>query len=131
MPADDLLRIDVLSNRNFNQATPLEAKLISVKPDSTEPEWTKPDKTITPDEALFLIPLGFTMVFTIFVVMLPDVWKFARARIATINCFHQVPCKNCRFFTNNHYLWCTVHPSTALTKEALHCCDYHPRDGDS
>ncbi|AFZ21513.1 hypothetical protein Mic7113_5909 [Allocoleopsis franciscana PCC 7113] len=38
--------------------------------------------------------------------------------------FKRVSCKGCRFFTNNPYLKCTVHPSTVLTKQSLNCPDY-------
>lgn len=39
---------------------------------------------------------------------------------------HEVPCRNCQFFKDNHYLNCAVHPSTVLTKQALNCADYLP-----
>lgn len=129
MTAVEFLRLHVLANSNFNQATPIEAKVESVKPDLPQPDMTKPGKLITPDEALFLIPFGFSMVVAVVVLMSPDVWKLLRARIATVTCLRKVPCKNCRFFTNNHYLWCTVNPSIALTKEAVNCSDYYPQDG--
>ena len=35
-------------------------------------------------------------------------------------------CNKCRFFDNNHYLKCAVHPSTVLRKEARNCLDYDP-----
>jgi hypothetical protein len=129
MPANEFFKLHVLANSNFNQATLIEANVVSVKPGITEPDLTKPDKiVITPDKAWFVIPFGFTMVLTIILLMSPEVWKLVRARVATFTRLHQVPCRNCRFFTNNHYLWCTVHPSTALTKEALACSDYYPQD---
>jgi hypothetical protein len=37
---------------------------------------------------------------------------------------HQIPCSNCQFFTNSYYLKCPVHPSKALTEEAINCPDY-------
>jgi hypothetical protein len=42
---------------------------------------------------------------------------------------HKIPCPNCQFFTGNHYLKCTVHPSWALTEEAIHCSDFCPLAG--
>ena len=38
----------------------------------------------------------------------------------------QSKCTKCRFFDNNHYLKCAVHPSTVLKKEAHDCWDYEP-----
>ncbi len=37
---------------------------------------------------------------------------------------HKIPCTNCRFFTNNHSLKCTVNPYTANTEAAIDCSDY-------
>lgn len=39
-----------------------------------------------------------------------------------------IPCRNCRFFKDSRYLRCAVHPSTVLTKQALNCLDYQPRE---
>lgn len=40
---------------------------------------------------------------------------------------HQIPCANCQFFTDSYYLKCPVHPSSALTEEAINCMDYEPQ----
>ncbi len=37
---------------------------------------------------------------------------------------HQIPCGNCRFFTNNHRLKCTMSPYNANTEKAIDCRDY-------
>ncbi len=37
---------------------------------------------------------------------------------------HQIPCSNCKFFTNDHRLKCTVSPSIANTEQAINCGDY-------
>lgn len=42
---------------------------------------------------------------------------------------HQIPCANCQFFTDSSYLKCPVHPSSALTEEAINCLDYEPQLG--
>lgn len=38
----------------------------------------------------------------------------------------QNKCTKCRFFDNNHYLKCAVHPNTVLKKQAQNCLDYEP-----
>jgi hypothetical protein len=38
--------------------------------------------------------------------------------------YSQVPCRNCQFYSNNPHLRCAVHPSLALTKQAIECKDY-------
>jgi hypothetical protein len=39
---------------------------------------------------------------------------------------HEIPCSECKFFTNNHRLKCTVRPTIANTEEAIDCSDYRP-----
>ena len=36
----------------------------------------------------------------------------------------QTNCTNCRFFNNNSYLKCAVHPTKVLKKSAQECLDY-------
>lgn len=78
------------------------------------------------DGAIFLIPIGFIAVWTIFVLMSSELWTVARHGVLTVKNLHQVPCRNCRFFKNNPYLQCAVHPATALTADAANCSDYCP-----
>ena len=33
-------------------------------------------------------------------------------------------CRSCKFYANNIYLKCAVHPSIVLTKQASNCLDY-------
>ena len=46
--------------------------------------------------------------------------------VDTARQMHQIPCANCQYFTGDYGLKCTVHPSIALSKEAIHCPDYDP-----
>ena len=41
---------------------------------------------------------------------------------------YKLSCITCRFYSNNHYLPCAVHPSTAITEEARDCSDYSIKD---
>lgn len=40
-------------------------------------------------------------------------------------------CTKCRFFDNNSYLKCAVHPSRVLKKEAQKCLDYKPKSNST
>lgn len=41
---------------------------------------------------------------------------------------HQnLPCSNCQYFSNNHYLKCAIQPSLVMTTEATNCSDYCPK----
>jgi hypothetical protein len=75
---------------------------------------------------LFLILFASATALAIFILMLSDVWKAVRAKIVTPKRSCDFPCRNCRFFTSNRYLWCTVHPSIVLTQQAIDCADYSP-----
>jgi hypothetical protein len=44
--------------------------------------------------------------------------------IAQAKKMHQIPCTNCRFFTGDYRLKCTVNPSIANTEQAIECEDY-------
>jgi hypothetical protein len=37
---------------------------------------------------------------------------------------HLIPCNKCRYFSSNAYVRCAVHPSRAMTPEAIDCSDY-------
>ena len=41
-----------------------------------------------------------------------------------------IPCSNCRFFSKNPYLKCTVHPQMAGKIEAKNCSDFWSTDKD-
>ncbi|WP_318719007.1 MULTISPECIES: hypothetical protein [unclassified Roseofilum] len=47
-----------------------------------------------------------------------------RKAIPQMKRLHSVPCNYCVYFTGCHYLKCTVHPSKALTEEAVDCRDF-------
>jgi hypothetical protein len=38
-----------------------------------------------------------------------------------------LPCRNCQYFSNNHYLKCAIQPSLVMTAEAINCSDYCPK----
>lgn len=45
--------------------------------------------------------------------------------VSTAKKMHQIPCTNCRFFTGDYRLKCTVNPHVANTEEAIGCPDLH------
>jgi hypothetical protein len=126
MSTDILIKLYILDKRNLNLLPSSKAKLMIVNPAVIKPDLIRQQGAMTPDEALFFIPFCSMIFLAIFILKLLDIWKVAIAKITTLNCFHQLPCRNCRFFTNNHYLYCTVHPSIVLTEQALDCSDYCP-----
>ena len=60
------------------------------------------------------------------------IWRlcFQKASVSLPKSFqssNQTNCTKCRFFNNNSYLKCAVHPSEVLKKEAQKCLDYQPK----
>lgn len=113
--------INRLEEKSFKQVRLVEATQIREthnhpKPRDGDTSWV----------VIILVPICFMLVCAtigsiVFVLcqIIED-----KNRQSKINHCQQIPCSNCRFFSNNHYLKCAVHPSTVLTKYALNCSDY-------
>lgn len=71
-----------------------------------------------------LVPLCFVTAWGLVVVMTAIVWKTLHRGIAHTQRLHQIPCTNCRFFTGDYHLKCTIHPCIALSETAINCRDY-------
>ncbi len=50
-----------------------------------------------------------------------------RDTIGQSKVMHDIPCANCDYFTNDHRLKCTLHPSLAGTEAATDCRDFDER----
>ncbi|WP_373540951.1 hypothetical protein [Chamaesiphon sp.] len=37
---------------------------------------------------------------------------------------HKVACHRCRYFSNNLYVQCALHPTSVMTEQAIDCKDY-------
>lgn len=53
-----------------------------------------------------------------------SLWEDLVRGFANLRRLHQIPCDRCAFFTGDYHLKCTVHPSKALTEEAIDCLEY-------
>lgn len=80
------------------------------------------------DLTIALSPLGFVILWAFFLLILQKIRSNLDNKIAfNINGVHSVPCKNCKFFANNHYLKCAVKPDIVMTEEAINCPEYCPK----
>ena len=50
------------------------------------------------------------------------------AAFAQAKRMHRIPCYNCRYFSGNYVLKCTIRPTEANTEEAIGCLDYQVID---
>lgn len=103
----------------FEQLKFIQAQQVNQTPNNTNPQAGDGDWLV-----VIIVPLSFMVVCA---TVSSVVFALCRARPkvnkVNLNC-QQVPCSNCRFFDNNHYLKCALHPSIVSTKQALNCPDY-------
>ncbi|BAY17325.1 hypothetical protein NIES2109_13460 [Nostoc sp. HK-01] len=88
-------------------------------------EKTQPQGLNIPSATLYLSPIGLLFSWIIFFLVLRKIQRFLDNKMVfSVKRLHQVPCKNCRFYSNNHYLKCAVQPSIVLTDEAKNCSEF-------
>ena len=84
-----------------------------------------------PSGGILLIPFSFVIVAWALVFLSRlEFWKSVGNRVATPKPCRKSPCLECRFYQNNPYLKCAVHPDKALSTEAKDCPDYWSRKQD-
>lgn len=71
-----------------------------------------------------LVPICFVLAWSLVIILGWSLWAATRDAVNKAKQMHEIPCANCQFFTNTHYLKCPVHPTTALSEEAIGCPDY-------
>ncbi|WNZ25938.1 hypothetical protein HJG54_25995 [Leptolyngbya sp. NK1-12] len=71
-----------------------------------------------------LVPLCFGLAWLLVALVFWSLWSAMRDAVSHAKQMHEIPCADCQFFTNSHYLKCPVHPNTALSTEAINCPDY-------
>ncbi|MFN6531422.1 hypothetical protein [Nostoc sp. ChiSLP03a] len=131
MHTSELFRLYVSAQKSVHQSTLIEANLSKATHSDTKPH----DGDI-PFVAVFLAHISFMIVWAIVVFLVSSVCKALedppenavqdKDEIVSIKDLEQHTCKKCQFFNNNYFLKCAVHPTTALTKQALNCSDYSP-----
>ncbi|MEA5516224.1 hypothetical protein [Nodularia sp. UHCC 0506] len=120
MSVEPILLKKIAENRNFSQVTSSEVKQEQMQPDGLD----------IPNIALTLSPVALLFSWVIFFLVLQKIRTFLDNKMVfSGNAAHKVPCKNCRFYANNHYLKCAVNPSLVLTEEAQNCSEYSPKNG--
>jgi hypothetical protein len=114
-----ILQKSIAANSDLHQVIPSEAKN----------EQAQTHELTIPDIAISLSPVGFLIGWVVFSLMLRKIQAFLDYKMVfPIKKLHSFPCKNCRFYSNNHYLKCAVNPSSVLTEEAKNCSEYSPNN---
>jgi hypothetical protein len=71
-----------------------------------------------------LVPICFVVAWGTVILTAWNIWSAVRDSVSKAREMHQIPCANCRYFTNDYHLKCTVHPGMALSEKAISCRDY-------
>ncbi len=88
-------------------------------------------ETTTSDHIMFWGVAGFVICWAAIFFMLSKRVRVTRKEVAiTIQPSHQIPCKNCKFYSNDPHLKCAVNPSVVLTEQAVDCADYSSKEKD-
>ncbi|WP_445634937.1 hypothetical protein NSTC745_06822 [Nostoc sp. DSM 114161] len=115
----EILQRTVAANRNLDRVIPNEVKK----------EQPPTNQLTIPDIAISLSPLGFIIGWVVFLLVLQKLRSFLdRKMVLPTKTSHKVPCKKCRFYSNNNYIKCAVKPSIVLTEEAMNCPEYSPNN---
>lgn len=118
MYVEQILQKNLEVDKTFNYLTQSESKS----------EYIPQEGLDVSDLAIALTPLSFVFIWAMILLILQKVRSNLDNKISfSINSVHQVPCKNCKFFANNHYLKCAVKPDIVLTEEAINCAEYCPK----
>lgn len=72
----------------------------------------------------YLVQVCFCFAWGLIFLILFSIWSSLKEGIKNTKRLHQIPCTDCRFFTNDYRLKCTVNPSIANTEAAINCSDY-------
>ncbi|WP_414545611.1 hypothetical protein [Nostoc sp. CCY0012] len=105
-------------------------KLRQVIQSEIRSEPTQQDSLDVSDIALTLSPIALIFSWVVFFLILQKIRTVLDHKMVfSIKSLHQVPCRNCRFYSNNHYLKCAVEPSLVLTEQAKDCSEYAPKNG--
>ncbi|QZZ20681.1 hypothetical protein J5X98_26225 [Leptothermofonsia sichuanensis E412] len=71
-----------------------------------------------------LVPISFVIPWLILFLIGWSLWAAIRDILDRSRQMHRIPCADCRFFTGDYHLKCTVHPASALTEQAIGCPDF-------
>jgi hypothetical protein len=74
----------------------------------------------------FLVPVCFVTAWGVVGLTLWTLYASAREGVQTAQQMHEIPCAKCQYFTGDYTLKCTVHPSSALSEDAIGCIDFWP-----
>lgn len=76
-----------------------------------------------------LVPVCFVLAWLVVSLAAWSLWATLRDGVANARRMHQIPCAGCQFFSGSYHLKCSVHPTIALSEDAINCPDFKPQIG--
>ncbi|MEM6501159.1 MAG: hypothetical protein AAF685_04895 [Cyanobacteria bacterium P01_C01_bin.89] len=73
---------------------------------------------------VWLRPICFVAAWLFIGSLISNLFHLMRDGRQRLETLHQIPCAKCQYFTNDMHLKCTVHPTTALSEDAINCADF-------
>jgi hypothetical protein len=101
----------------------MEIQSIANQPSNSLPPTQRGIESIPVLNGAFLIIVSLAIISGIVVSIYPSVPKRIK-HLFNFKLRHNTLCHRCRYFSNNAYLKCAIHPVTVLTEQVANCSDY-------
>lgn len=72
----------------------------------------------------YLEPICFVLAWSVVILGIWQVIAATRDGVRHAQMMHRIPCSDCDFFTNEAVLKCSLHPTTAMSENAIDCLDF-------
>ncbi|MEM8611538.1 MAG: hypothetical protein AAGF93_05935 [Cyanobacteria bacterium P01_H01_bin.105] len=72
----------------------------------------------------YLGPICIVIAWSMVILGIWQVVAATRDGVQRAQTMHRIPCSSCSFFTNQAVLKCPLHPTQALSEEAIDCVDF-------
>ncbi len=113
------------SNEVIKKYIAVNSNVIRTNQSDVKRENVKTLENVTSDQIVFSGIIGVAVCWTAIFFMLSKRVRVTRKEAAVnIKASHQIPCKNCEFYSNDPHLKCAVNPSVVLKEQAIDCSDY-------
>ncbi|MBD1922308.1 hypothetical protein H6F77_14625 [Microcoleus sp. FACHB-831] len=73
-----------------------------------------------------LVPVCFLCAWMLTILFGWSIWTAIADTQRNAKRMHSIPCAECKYFTGDYHLKCTVQPYIAMSPEAIDCPDYRP-----
>lgn len=72
----------------------------------------------------YLGPICLVVAWSVVVLGLWQMFAATRDSVQQAQTMHRIPCAGCSFFTNQAVLKCALHPTQAMSEDAIGCLDF-------